>query len=120
MNKKTLTRREKEVMDILWNHDNPLPACEIQKELPELAVNSILPILKRLLDKNYIYVEDYSQHNKALMREFRPTISKERYMASLMDDKTLLQLTTSFIQECNDMNVLNLLQREIDKKKEGK
>ena len=45
---------------------------------------------------------------------------KERYMASLMDDKTLLQLTTSFIQECNDMNVLNLLQREIDKKKVGK
>lgn len=83
-------------MEILWKHDEPLPACDIQKDIPELSVNSVLPILKRLLNKEYIHIADYSQRNKALMREFSPTISKEQYMASLIDNKTLLQMTTSF------------------------
>ena len=52
------------------------------------------------------------------MREFSPTISKEQYMASLIDNKTLLQMTTSFIQQCDDMDVLDQLQQEIDKKKQ--
>ena len=118
MKKNRLTPRELDVMEILWKHDEPLPACDIQKDIPELSVNSVLPILKRLLNKEYIHIADYSQRNKALMREFSPTISKEQYMASLNDNKTLLQMTTSFIQQCDDMDVLDQLQQEIDKKKQ--
>ena len=47
MKKNRLTPRELEVMEILWKHDEPLPACDIQKDIPELSVNSVLPILKR-------------------------------------------------------------------------
>ena len=63
MKKNRLTPRELEVMEILWKHDEPLPACDIQKDIPELSVNSVLPILKRLLNKEYIHIADYSQRN---------------------------------------------------------
>ena len=118
MKKNRLTPRELEVMDILWKHDKPLPACDIQKDIPELSVNSVLPILKRLLNKEYIHIADYSQRNKALMREFSPTISKEQYMASFIDEQTMARLTISFVRQCADQAILDQLQQEIEKRKE--
>ena len=118
MKKNRLTPRELEVMEILWKHDEPLPACDIQKDIPELSVNSVLPILKRLLNKEYIHIADYSQRNKALMREFSPTISKEQYMASFIDEQTMARLTISFVRQCADQAILDQLQQEIEKRKE--
>lgn len=104
-------------MEILWKHDAPMSAADIQKEIPELSKNSILLIIKRLLEKNYVYVANISQNKKALMRKFLPTISKEDYLSTLMDKKTLAHLSTAFIQQCDDMQIIDLLQKEIDKKR---
>ena len=87
---KKLTKRDLDIMEILWKHEEPIAASEIQKEIPseiqkeipELSKNSILLILKRLLDKEYVYVANISQNKKALMREFSPSVTKEQYLSS--------------------------------------
>lgn len=76
MKNQKLTKRDLDIMKILWKHEEPIAASEIQKEIPELSKNSILLILKRLLDKEYVYVANISQNKKALMREFSPSVTK--------------------------------------------
>lgn len=114
-----LTKRDYDVMDVLWNHTEPLSAKEIQKEVPGLPDNSVHLILKRLMEKEYVYVANISQRHRKLMREFLPSISREQYVASLMDKKSLMQLSASFIRQCSDMEMIERLQQEIDKKKRG-
>ena len=43
-----LTKRETDVMEIFWAHDEDLSARDIQQYLPDITVNSIQPVLKRL------------------------------------------------------------------------
>ena len=52
------------------------------------------------------------------MREFSPTISKEQYMASFIDEQTMARLTISFVRQCADQAILDQLQQEIEKRKE--
>ena len=118
--KKKLTKRDLDIMEILWKHEEPIAASEIQKEIPELSKNSLLLILKRLLDKEYVYVANISQNKKALMREFSPSVTKEQYLSLFMDTKTFIQLSASFIKQCDDMEVIDRLQKEIDKKKQNR
>lgn len=73
-------------------------ASEIQKEIPELSKNSILLILKRLLDKEYVYVANISQNKKALMREFSPSVTKEQYLSSFMGYKDIYTTECLFYQ----------------------
>ena len=107
--KMELTKRDLDIMEILWKHEEPIAASEIQKEIPELSKNSILLILKSI-----------SQNKKALMREFSPSVTKEEYLSSFMDTKTFIQLSASFIKQCDDMEVIDRLQKEIDKKRNGR
>ena len=37
---KKLTKRDLDIMEILWKHEEPIAASEIQKEIPELSKNS--------------------------------------------------------------------------------
>ena len=57
-----LTKRETDVMEIFWAHDEDLSARDIQQYLPDITVNSIQPVLKRLQKKEYIHVSGFSQH----------------------------------------------------------
>ncbi len=118
--KKKLTKRDQDIMEILWRCEKPIAVFEIQKEIPELSKNSIQQILKRLLDKDYVYVANISQNKKALMREYLPSITKEQYFSLSLDTKTFLQLSASFIERCDDMEVIEQLQKEIDKKRNGR
>lgn len=118
--KKKLTKRDQDIMEILWRCEKPIAVFEIQKEIPELSKNSIQQILKRLLDKDYVYVANISQNKKALMREYLPNITKEQYFSLSLDTKTFLQLSASFIEHCDDMEVIEQLQKEIDKKRHGR
>lgn len=117
MEKKKLTKRDLDIMEILWKQKEPIAICDIQKEIPELSKNSIQQVLKRLLNRDYVHVANISQNKKALMREFLPNITKEQYFSSFLDTETFLQLSASFIAQCDDMAVIDHLQKEIDKKR---
>lgn len=118
--KNYLTKRELDVMEVLWNHSEALPASEIQKEMPdEITVSNVLPVINRLIKKKFVQIAGFSQNKKSIMREFCPCISKEEYVASLVDEKTLWQLAANFVRRCENKEMIDQLQQELDKKKEG-
>lgn len=120
MEKSRLTSRDFDIMEILWKSEKPIAVFEIQKEIPELSKHSIQQIIRRLLNKDYVYVANISQNKKALMREYLPSITKEQYFSLSLDTKTFLQLSASFIERCDDMEVIEQLQKEIEKKRNGR
>ena len=121
MTKKQLTQRELDIMEVFWAQDHPLAASDIQKLTPQFSINSIQPILKRLQTKAFIEVSGISQNNKALMREYRPCISKTQYYASLLDQETIYDMASFFVQRSEDLSLIQELQDMIDERlKKGK
>ena len=111
-----LTKRETDVMEIFWAHDEDLSARDIQQYLPDITVNSIQPVLKRLQKKEYIHVSGFSQHTKSLMRVYRPLVSKAQHIVSLMDQHTSQEILLLMVKQCKDKTFLEELQGIIAKK----
>lgn len=53
-----LKKRQLEVMDVLWEADEPMIASEIVKAREDLNVNTVQAALRSLVKKNYIEVAD--------------------------------------------------------------
>ena len=51
-----LTKRELDVMTILWESSKPLVASEITKMDESLNINTVQAVIRKLLDKKYIEV----------------------------------------------------------------
>lgn len=73
-----LTNREMDILNILWNSENPLIASEIAKHDDTLTVNTVQAILRKLLKQNLIEVADIVYSGTVLSRSYRPTaVSKD-------------------------------------------
>lgn len=119
MKDKRLTKRESDIMEVFWNHDTDLSASDIQNHLDDVSINSIQPILKRLQHKGYIHVSGISQNAKALTRVYRPSITKTQHIASMVDQKTIYELATAMVKECDDRQTLEELRKTINEKLKG-
>ncbi len=53
-----LTKRDMDVMNILWDSDEPKTAALIVKAKPELTMNTVQAVLRKLLKNNLIEVAD--------------------------------------------------------------
>ncbi|MBE6057481.1 BlaI/MecI/CopY family transcriptional regulator [Clostridium sp.] len=79
-----LTKKELEIMEILWKEQKPLTSSEIV----ELSQNSswkdssIHILLNALLKKELIKVDNFKQKGKTYARTFLPAISFEEYTVS--------------------------------------
>ena len=51
---KKFTKKESQVMDILWSEGKPLTAREISDRISEMSVYSVQQVLSRLLEGNII------------------------------------------------------------------
>lgn len=71
--KKVLTDREMDILNILWSSVNPLIASEIANIDPSLTINTIQVVLRNLLKKGLIEVADIVYSGTVLCRSYRPT-----------------------------------------------
>ena len=86
---KKLSKRQYEIMCIMWNADRPLLASEIVKSRDDLNINTVQSSLKSLVEKEYIEVADITHSRTVLARTYQPLVSKELYlqeMCSELDD----------------------------------
>ena len=116
MTKTHLTKRESDVMEIFWSHDEDLSARDIQQYLQEVTVNSIQPVLKRLQAKEYIHIAGFSQNTKTLMRVYRPTVSRVQHFISMIDKETSHEVSMAMVKKCKDKAFLEELRDVIAKK----
>lgn len=108
-----LTKREQDIMEILWHAHHQMAASEIQEISDDVSIYTVQQVLRRLLEMNYIKVSGIGQHVKVLMRYYLPVISEAEYIGSFMDDTTAQQVSENFVRQTEDREVLENLKKLI-------
>ncbi len=79
INRYHLTKREKEVMDILWAASAPMVASDIARHGNKMTINTVQTILKHLLAAELIKVDKIVYSGNVLSRAFSPAITPEDF-----------------------------------------
>ena len=95
-----LTKKERTIMDILWNADSALSASEIKDTSPD-----------------FIEVDDVVFNKKSLTRTYKPLVSQTQYISAFISDSNRFKLLCGLVDEEDDLDSLNELQKLIDKRK---
>lgn len=73
--KYSLTKRERDVLDILWESPTALMASEIAKMRDGMTITTVHTVLKNLLRRDFIKVNSFTYSNTVLSRTYRPIVS---------------------------------------------
>lgn len=74
-----LTNREKDILDILWESPESLVASEVTAAREDLSINTVQAVLKKLLQKELIQIDEIVYSGTVLSRSYKPTLSPERF-----------------------------------------
>ncbi len=79
----SLSKKEKELMDIFWDAEAPLSRVEILERAEQRKCswkpNSIHILVNSLLDKKAVQVAGFYLNSRKIGRTFEPAITKEQY-----------------------------------------
>lgn len=116
-----LTNREYDILRILWASEEALTASGITERGNGLPINTVQAMLKKLLKRDLVHVDQIVYSGTVLSRAYRPSLSQEdfetkRYMDNMSriqgDDFSCSQFVAAFLgQESNRQKVW----KEIDK-----
>ena len=113
---KLLTKRQNEVMSVLWNSDSPLSANQICDKDESLNMNTVQQVLRTLLKIQFIKIEDIGYSNTALTRLYSPVLKQKDYLQFLLGNNSTFDLTSSLIDNNKNLHELKQLQVLIEKK----
>ena len=82
----------------------------------ELSIYTIQQALRHLLEVHFIEVYDIAFNNKSLTRKYKPLVSQAEYVDSFINNDTRLQLASNFVNNTDDLEELEKLQKLIEKK----
>lgn len=110
----TFTKRELEVMEILWQSKKGMVASDIVKAKAGLSINTVQAVLRKLLAKKVITVGDIVYSGTVLSRSYEPLISKRNYELQKLKEN-FQNITVDDISTSNF--VAALLDQEVDPEK---
>lgn len=110
-----LTKKEQEIMDILWNANESMSTYDIKMAAPHLVACTIQQTIPKLLKKDYIKVADFGYTKNSVTRKYVPIITQADYLKSLANEKSSLQFVTNYIEDSNH-EILSLLEKKIQEK----
>lgn len=115
---KPLTKKESEVMNILWK-EHPLSVSQIQKRYSELSIYSIQQLIQRLMDAGFIKVECIDYSGKKLSRFFAPNVSLPEYIEYIIGKETKNYKDTTFflVEKMESKETLEELEKLVQKRK---
>ncbi len=121
-----LSKRELDVMNVLWAEGKPLIASEIPERQPALSINTVQSVLKKLLHRGFIKVAEIVQSGTVLSRSYVPVIMPEEYAVRYITseiypfDKMISRtgyLSALFESAENDKVLIEELEKFIQEKK---
>ena len=119
MIRKTLSERQLQVMEALWNAEKGLTASEIVNSHDDLQINTVQASLRSLAKKQYIKVGDIVYSGTVLARKYVPIITKQEYLEtrcevlSRISDHSLPMLMVGLIKDQKDDKLLQEMQEMI-------
>lgn len=84
-----LTGREKDILDILWNAGKGLIASEIVKSSEDLTINTVQAVLKKLLKRNLIQIDQIVYSGTVLSRSYIPTLTEAEFETRLIENRIM-------------------------------
>lgn len=113
-----LTKKELEIMQILWEQQEPLSARDIVRVNPDLSQNTVQSVLSKLLKKQIIVNSGYGKTSTNITREYKALLSEEDYLEQNISRSAINNLLTSFVATHTTMAELDDLERSIEKRKQ--
>lgn len=117
MNYTQLTKRESQIMTILWNHDQEMSANDIKLASDGLSIYTISQALQYLLSIGYVEVTGIGKNKKSIARLYSPCISESDYVSSFIKKETFEEIAVHYVQSSNDIDEITKLEHLIEKKK---
>lgn len=74
-----LTNRELDILNILWESSRSLVASEITSIREDLSINTVQAVLKKLLHKDLIQIDEIVYSGTVLSRSYKPTLTPEEF-----------------------------------------
>lgn len=119
MRPRDLTKRENQIMEILWNAGIPLSANEIKKRSEDdISIYTVQQVLQRLMKREYIKVSGYGFTKNAITRTYAPVLTQAEYIRSFVGKKTCMDFIKNYIQEESDMDTIQELEDTLKSKRE--
>ncbi|MCD7885012.1 MAG: BlaI/MecI/CopY family transcriptional regulator [Lachnospiraceae bacterium] len=123
----TLTKSEREIMDLLWNTDRPLTGTEIVNLTPERTWKKsyIHLLINSLIQKNLIKSETHVRTGRNFGRAFVAVDTREEFeirqitSSSSFSQKSVTALVSVLLESVSDPSVLDELEGILQKKKES-
>lgn len=119
--KKRITKKQLEIMKILWSSDKPLIASEILKRNDSLNINTVQACLRALVNKQFIKVADIVYSGTVLTRSYTPLVSREDFLGTACQDiigkAKVSSLIASLIDTETNLDELEELEKLIEQKK---
>lgn len=118
---KGLTKRQEDVMNILWDAKEPIIASEIVKTGTDLNINTVQAALRSLIKKNYIEVAEIVYSGTVLTRSYRAIVKREEVPNETANEirKALGEedVFARYIDEFDDSVLLTKLETIIEAKR---
>ncbi len=77
----TFTKKDYEILTILWNSEEPLSYHEIVEKGNGINVNTVQAQIRKLLKKEVIYVADIVYSGTVLCRKYLPKMKEDEFAA---------------------------------------
>ncbi|MDO5346432.1 MAG: BlaI/MecI/CopY family transcriptional regulator [Lachnospiraceae bacterium] len=120
MERKSLSTRQHQIMEILWNANSGMTASAIVNAREDLQINTVQASLRSLMKKKYIKVGEIVYSGTVLSRSYVPIVSREEYMTESCQELSRLSssvLLASLIHKEDDENLLDELSEMIRERK---
>ena len=120
---KQLSGRELEVMKIFWESGEAYTASQVGNINPDISINTIHAVLKSLLKRNYIKIDDIVYSGTVLTRSYRPAVTMAEYVRDCFFHESTIQAMAAFVDQAENQETLNELKNLIkvkQKELEGK
>ena len=114
---KLLTKKENEVMSILWQGKKPMSAHQITETNNALSIYTVQQVLQRLLKMNYVKIADINYSGTVFARFYTPAISQADYIQFLLGANSPFDIATSLIEATASDEELRKLEELIKKKR---
>lgn len=121
MNRKALSPRQLEVMEILWDAGKSMTASEIVAASGKMQINTVQASLRSLVSKKYIEVGQIVYSGTVLSRSYVPTVTRQEYLdfscQKLSEFSSSSLVMASLIGKAKNTDVLDELEAMILKRK---
>lgn len=93
MRKKRLSKSEEQLLQIFWQKNQPLTSVELFElsqatdETSSWSINYIHKMLAALLEQDLLELCGFVKEGKRYIRQFVPRLSKEEYLADILDQQ---------------------------------